>query len=197
MVQTTTEDAHAILDRATALSRAHVCLIAIDGAGGAGKSTLAHELASLTSQAKVVPMDDFYRPATDTVRLSVSPASGYQHYFDWQRLRDQVLVPLSTGSEATYQRYDWGMAKLNEYHTIHPTGIVIVEGVYTMREDLRSFYDLTVFVDAPRPLRLRRMVSRAANDRAMIQKWMAAEDYYVTKEDPANHADIVVRGFSD
>jgi uridine kinase len=42
-------------------SRSHL-LVAIDGGGGAGKSTLARNLADALGDATIVQMDDFYRP---------------------------------------------------------------------------------------------------------------------------------------
>lgn len=58
-------------------------------------------------RATVVHGDDFYRPMAHGDRLLLSPQDGYDRYFDWQRLRDRVLVPLASGSAARYQRYDW------------------------------------------------------------------------------------------
>jgi uridine kinase len=83
-------------------------LISIDGPGGSGKSTLAAEVADRLSpeRAAVVHGDDFYRPMPAEERLLLSPQEGYDRYFDWQRLRDQVLIPLASGTAAQYQRYD-------------------------------------------------------------------------------------------
>src|ERR1039458_2006977 len=85
-------------------------------------------------------------------RLLLSPQEGYSQYFDWQRLRDQVLIPLASGSDARYQRYDWPTGELaaSELHHVPRSGVAIVEGVYTARPELAGYYDLTVLVEAPR-----------------------------------------------
>jgi hypothetical protein len=96
-------------------------VIAIDGPGGSGKSTLAAELSARMEgrgQVTVVHGDDFYRPMAAGGRLLVSPWDGYRLYFDWQRLRDQVLAPLVAGTPGRYQRYDWptGVLAPGELH---------------------------------------------------------------------------------
>ncbi len=129
-------------------------LVGIDGQGGSGKSTLAKDLASLLPDATVVEFDDFYRPARERQRKTRGDEIGGD--FDWRRLRDQVLEPLAAGKTARYQRYDWGDDQLAEWHAISPGGVVLVEGNYTTRPELRTYYDLTIWVDAPADVRLGR-----------------------------------------
>jgi hypothetical protein len=45
-------------------------------------------------------------------RLLLSPQEGDHQYFDWQRLRDQVLAPLASGQAARYQWYDWSAGQI-------------------------------------------------------------------------------------
>jgi hypothetical protein len=67
-------------------------IIAVDGFGGAGKTTLATDLAAQLG-AQVVHTDDF--------------ASWEEPLAWWPRLRDQVLVPISMNQSGRFQRYDW------------------------------------------------------------------------------------------
>ncbi len=76
-----------------------------------------------------------------------------------------------------------------------PKGVVLVEGVYLLRADLRSYWDLSIYVDTPREVRLSRAYARGENDSGWIDKWAAAEDYYQAVEDPAQSADLIVRGW--
>ena len=123
-------------------ARGGFALVSIDGPGGSGKSTLAAEVAERLSpdQVSVVQGDDFYRPMSPEQRLLLSPQEGYERYFDWQRLRDQVLSPLASGAAAQYQRYDWPAGELapGELHQVSRSGVVIVEGVYTARPSWRG-----------------------------------------------------------
>jgi uridine kinase len=166
--------------------------IAVDGCGGAGKSTFARKLARWAGDAQIVAMDDFYKPASRREKsLDVSLVGSL---FDWQRLEREVLRPRSSGVAGRYQRYDWASDKLAEWHDLAPTGLVIVEGVYTARLELAAYYSFIFWVEAPREERLRRGIARngqASHDRWQ-NEWMPAEDEYVRTHLPQQRADVVV-----
>jgi uridine kinase len=77
---------------------------------------------------------------------------------------------------------------------VPPHGLVVVEGVYLLRPQLRPVWDLAVFVEVPRDIRAARQHARGQNDVGWIERWMAAEDYYEQLLDPAGLADLVVPG---
>src|SRR5579859_161777 len=113
------------------LSANSLFIVGIDGCGGAGKSRLATEVrAALAGRGRdisVVHMDDFYLPSV--LRNEALALDAIGSAFDWRRLRDEVLAPLTAGQPARYQRYDWPSDALAEWHDV-PHGLVIVEGVY-------------------------------------------------------------------
>lgn len=111
-------------------------LVAIDGEGGAGKSTLAAWLAAAVGAVTVVCLDDFARPS----------APGW----DRERLIRQVLDPLLAGCPGCYQRWDWSTDRGAEWHEVPVGGVVIVEGVSAIREELSDRWDLTLWVSTPR-----------------------------------------------
>ena len=168
-------------------------LVAIDGLSGAGKSLLADVLQESLTGISVVRADDFYRPMDTGVLAQLSSADGYEQYFDWRRLRTDVLVPLSQGAASWYRRHDWSTNRLAEWHEVQPGGIVIVEGVFTVRPEIREFYGVTVFVEAPRDERVRRIHARDENV-AWVDRWMAAEDWYLEHVRPADWVDHIVDG---
>ena len=158
-------------------------LIGIDGRGGAGKSTLARSLAA----GAVIEFDDFYL----TERTAEIGGN-----FDWRRLREQVLAPLAADRAARYQRYDWAEDRLAEWHLVEPGGVVIVEGNYCTRAELRPFYDFTIWVEAPHEVRLCRGLERDGESAraCWLEEWMPEEERYVAAEDPAARVDLVVDG---
>ena len=174
------------------------CLVvALDGPGGAGKSTLAKRLSGACSVVSVVQGDDFYNPMDESERRTLTPEYGYMRYFDWQRMRDELLEPLSNGNPARYQRYDWGSNRLAEWIVQPAEGIILVDGVYSFRPELRAFYGYSVLVDTPRAECLARLVERGENTEESIRSWRAAEDYYLAHTDPASSVCIVLSGIEN
>jgi uridine kinase len=181
-----------LIDGASVASRP--TLVAVDGLGGAGKSTLAAQLLEAIDGSAMVSVDDFYRPMTATERAELSPEGGYDRYFDWRRLRDSVLGPLSRGLGARYRRYDWATNRLAEWRSIEAGRAVIVAGVYSTRPELRSYFGVTVYVDTPHGQRFERLSSRGYDDLSWVEHWMAVEDWYEENERPGEHADLVLYG---
>src|SRR5271169_4355907 len=116
-------------------------LVAIDGHGGAGKSTLARKIGRGVEDVTIVSLDDFSSPSV----------LGW----DQDRFRSQVLRPRLAGQQGRYQRWDWDTDKGAEWHDVPTGGTVVVEGVSSTRTELGNPWDLTVWVDAPEDVRLR------------------------------------------
>jgi uridine kinase len=154
-------------------------LVAVDGCGGAGKSTLAARLADELA-AVVVHTDDF---------------ASWDNPVDWwPALLAEVLEPLARGEPATYVPNSWGGPPRAPV-TVDAGGTVVVEGVTASREAFRPYLAFTIWVDAPRELRLERGLARDGEDaRPLWEQWMAEEDAYVARERPRERADAVVAG---
>jgi uridine kinase len=79
-------------------------VIALDGPSAAGTRTLAADLG-LRLAASVIEGDDFCRDMPEEQRWSLDTAQGVEEYFDWQRLRHEVLEPLRAGRPARYHPF--------------------------------------------------------------------------------------------
>lgn len=157
-------------------------LAAIDGCGGSGKSLLANSLADSLEYAYVVNCDD----------LSANPS-----HPEWRRrLMEQVVGPLLNDHPARYARYDWVTGKVLEWRDIEPGGVVIVEGVSTLHSDLGEPWDVAIWVECPRELRLARGVARDGEGlrSTWVDRWMPEEDEYVVAEQPQARADFIYDG---
>lgn len=198
-----------LLNKLNSLSKKQSTLIVgVDGCGASGKSTFTRKAARIGSNITTVEMDDFYlpsesRPSNDAVLTS------YGQQYNWKRLYKQVLEPLSFDREGKYQRYDWNLDALSELHTVPIGGIVIVEGIYSTRQELSHLYDFIIWVQCPYHLRLKRGIARdeiiVASDRAVERKgedprqmwekiWMPQEQRYIKAEQPYKLANLIVDG---
>jgi uridine kinase len=154
----------------------------VDGGGGAGKTTFAARLANAAGGAPVVHTDDF---------ASHDDALGW-----WPRFREQVVEPLHAGETARFRPYDWVARRTGDVEmTVPAADLVVFEGVGAIRRAWRDDLALSIWVDCPRNLRLRRGIERDGEAlRGFWQWWMAAEDRYVEAEQPQRSADVVVDG---
>ncbi|WP_274366079.1 uridine kinase family protein [Paenibacillus thermotolerans] len=171
-------------------------LIGIDGCGGSGKSTFAEELRRQSPETvTVIHMDDFYKPSEQRGTAGGNEAEAGGN-FDWRRLLAQVIEPLRRNETSRYQRYDWETDRLAEWREVPPGGIVIVEGVTSLRRELRDYYDYTVWVDTPRTVRLQRGIERDGERQRVVweEQWMPAEDRYVAEHRPGEYASVVIEG---
>lgn len=161
----------------TVAPRRAFTLVGIGGHGGAGKSTLA----ALIPGATVVGTDEFWDGAE----------------FELSRLRREVLEPLLAGMPAEYHGYDWReRRRFDEPRTVRPEGIVVVEGVCALHRMLREAYDVRVWVEAPRAVRLARGVARDGESARSTweEVWMPSEERYVARDDPVSCAQVIVDG---
>ncbi|WP_244951558.1 uridine kinase family protein [Sutcliffiella horikoshii] len=170
-------------------------IVGVDGCGGSGKSTLANRLKDKFSNVTIVHMDDFFLPSSQIIK-STPEKKPIGADFDWERVLNQILKPISQNLEGRYQRYDWEKDKLTEWHTVPIGGIVIVEGVYSIREELANKYDFTVWVECPRETRLSRGLERDGKEALEMweNNWMISEDIYVREHKPHERADIIFNG---
>lgn len=156
--------------------------VGVDGCGAAGKTSLAGTIAAAVPDAVVVHVDDFSGPRI--------------REWDWPRFDAQVVRPLLAGRPARYQRWDWDADRGAEWHDVPPGRTVVVEGVSSTRREVAVPWDLTIWVDAPREVRLARARERdgAAMLARWLEDWMPSEEAYVARERPAERVDLVVSG---
>jgi uridine kinase len=154
-------------------------IVAVDGPGGAGKTSLSEWLASELG-AKIVHTDDF--------------ASWDNPTSWWPELIDKVLEPIAVGSSARFVPTRWGGPQRREV-TVEPGDFLVLEGVTASREAFRPYLTYSIWIETPRELRLQRGIERDGEDlRARWEAWMALEDRYVERERPREHADLVLPG---
>jgi uridine kinase len=163
--------------------------IAVNGRAGAGKSTLAKYIAE-NLNAEIVQTDDF---------------ATWQNPFDWWPLLiQQVFQPIQNGTHTLhYGRRSWAQDHHPEAMVGQPvTRIMVLEGVSSSRQEFRPYISLTIFIDGPKDIYLRRGLERdllkGNRDEAELVRlwagWCAEEDRHLLQDNPKQHADIVIDG---
>jgi uridine kinase len=157
-------------------------LIAIDGPGGAGKTTLAVWLAE-ELRAAVIHTDEFARWD--------NPVNW------WPEMLERALKPLAAGESAHYQPTVWG-GEQRAPVVVKPSGTVVLEGVTASRNAFRPYLAYSIWIETARAVRLQRGIDRDGEDaRVQWERWMAEEDRYIESERPYDHAGVVLRGDRD
>ncbi len=165
-----------------------VLVLAVDGHGAAGKSTIAAAVADATAAA-LVHTDDFFA-------AGVPGSHEMARYYDWRRIRAQALEPLRAGRAATFLKYDWDRgAGLDGTVTIGPSALIVLEGVFSAAPELADLVDFSVLVDTPEPERLRRLRARI-KPADWDADWLIAEQAYFAGPRPPASFDLVVPGTS-
>lgn len=173
-------------------------VVCLDGPSGAGKSTLANALAVRTG-AVVLEGDGFYSPRLGAMGLAeartLSEEALVEEVIDWRRLRTQGLEPLLAGREARYHPYDWdaGDGSLGPQARLAAGPLVVLEGVYSARPELRDLVDLAVYVQSPEPVLAARLAARWQDDPGWAALWRSAERHYFRSQ-PWAWYDLVVQG---
>ena len=176
-----------LLEKVKSTHRKHkTLLIGIDGLGGSGKTTLSEYLKENLDNVSIVQLDDFYSPELNRA--------------DRDRVLKQVLFPLINDAEANYQIFDWRSNALNDWRTIHPGGIVIIEGVSALHSDFAGKYDFRIWINCSPETGFKRGMERdKARDGVdhtdkWLDIWMPQEKAYVESQNPQLRADYILDG---
>ena len=150
-------------------------IIAIDGSCTSGKTTLAGKLERLYD-CNVFHMDDFFlRPEQRTPERLAEPGGNV----DYERFRQEVLLPLKAGEPFSYRPYDCGTGGLKEPVAVTPKRINIIEGTYSHHPYFGDVYDLKVFLQVSEEVRRQRILQRPAFlHRRFFEEWIPMEQHY-------------------
>lgn len=183
-------------------------IIGIDGLGGAGKSTISESLSALLGEENysvtLLHIDDFIHPRS--VRYN-SDYPEWECYYNLQwrydYLIDRIIEPIKSGRDfaCDIELYD----KDNDSYFLQPAAIpngsiVIIEGIFLQRPELKGVFDYMIYIDVPEETRLARVLERDGyiGGKEQIKakydgRYFPAERHYVKSCAPADNADFVIR----
>jgi uridine kinase len=184
-----------------ALPGAGRALVAVDGIGASGKSTVAARIAEriTTRPVLVLHADDFFHPAAVRHARGRHSAEGFWlDTYDLDALVTWALMPLRADCDglyraASYDRSD-GTATRPEPLRAPDDAVVLVEGTFLHRDELVGFWDASVYLDVPFAVAARRMVERDGldPDDKRLRRYEGGQRLYFRSAAPWERATFVV-----
>lgn len=180
-------------------------LIAVDGVDGSGKTTFASQLAAQYAQhgrtAHVVHMDDYLNPRAVRYRLGRdSPEGFFRDTYDLATFTANVLEPLSHSGERSivFRAFDHRADRPTHEDPIPipAEAVVVVEGMFLHRDELRDAWDISVFLDVPFAVSVRRLAERDGTnpnpDDPSVHRYVEGQRIYLATCKPDQWATHVV-----
>ena len=175
-------------------------IVIIAGGTASGKTTIVRRLVERTGAAHI-SHDRYYFDAPD-------PRG---HDFDHPAALDtdrlvQNVTDLKAGRPTVLPVYEFAThSRTNEILSMDPHPLIIVEGILVLADSrVAALGDLTVFVDAPEPVRFKRRLNRDVRERGRTEASVRAQyaatvaPNHVRYVEPSrNGADLIVDGTAD
>lgn len=164
-------------------------VLAVDGRGAGGKSTLAVQIVAATPGAALLHTDDL---------------AWHEPFFEWGHLLREVLAAVRTGGAVEYRPPAWErMGRAGSLPFRAGLTLLVVEGVGASQRDVVDLIDATVWVQSDWAEAERRGIERDVeqgvngNREETIEfwfEWMAHEVAFFERDRPWERADAVVLG---
>ncbi len=159
-------------------------IIAIDGPAGAGKTTLANQLAIDIANTEVIHIDDLYQGWSDafSARLTASVIS-------------QILLPISQNMDFNYEIYDWRSNKFHKSKIVPKDKIYILEGVGAGQTQYRPYLSKIIWLNISDEIGLSRVLQRDGGEiLSPMQQFQRAQKLHFASDLTENAADFHYEG---
>jgi uridine kinase len=158
-------------------------VIAIDGPAGAGKTTLAGEIAQAFSGVEIIHMDDLYRGWLLTLGPTLT------------RELQSIFIQLEEDGVVEYQKYDWVKHSLGEFISFGKPRVLVLEGVGAGQPSIAKDVDIQVWVEVPTEFGLERVLARDGQHIAdEMEQFLEDQEAYFTTDRPKECADFLIPG---
>ncbi|MCM3666191.1 kinase [Mesobacillus subterraneus] len=174
-------------------------ILGIDGLSRSGKTSFVKRVASnlkdLGIPFHVIHIDDHIVERAKRYNTGQEEWCEY-YYFQWdvEWLKVHLFGKLLSADQIELPFYDDELDEQTS-RVLHLTGkkVLIVEGVFLMREEWKNYFDFTVFLDCPRDVRFSRESAKTqSNIEKFKKRYWKAEDFYLETVKPAENTDLVI-----
>ncbi|SFS77665.1 kinase [Marininema halotolerans] len=189
-----------LLDRLLGIESTQRFILGVDGLSRSGKTTLVHQLRTAFEKnnvsVMVLHMDDYIVERKRRYNTGQTQWVEYYHLqwdVDW--LTRNLFKKLKDANFLTLPQYD---PVSDTHHTLQiplaKSSVVIVEGVFLLRQEWEDFFDYTVFLECPREQRFHReSASTQRNMDKFRERYWKAEKHYMEVERPKGKVDVVLQ----
>ncbi len=198
-----------LAEKIGAVKPGHPARIAIDGVDAAGKTTLANDLARFLEARGInvirASIDGFHNSRAIRYRQGRMSAQGYYYdSFDNRALVDNLLAPLGPGGDRHYKTavfdYRIDSAVPGVSGVAAEESVLIMEGVFLLRPELKEFWDLKIFIAADFSNTVPRAITRDAEylgggqgvEDVYAKRYIPGQKIYFKEAKPQNGADVVI-----
>ena len=179
-------------------------MVAIDGVDAAGKSILAGALATELRDRGIpvaeASVDGYHNPrSVRAARGSDSPEGFYRDSFNLESLRQTLLAPFRAGGEYRLHMFDYRVDSPDPsmLYEFKPGTVLVFDGVFSLRPELRGYWDLSIYLSITEDESLRRVVERDPGGKEELSRryrarYIPGQRLYKEEARPEEHSDIVV-----
>lgn len=178
-------------------------IVAIDGLSGAGKTTLVNQLRGASPNEVILHIDDFI--VERHRRYETGQPEAMEYYalqWDVDLLVQTLFKPLRQGQTTLtlpfYER-DRDEIVMGTVE-IAPNALVLIEGIFLLRDEWQTYFDHIIYLDCPRDIRYERVLQRdtyigdmAARLDKYERRYWPGEAHYLKTVNPKTKADHIVQ----
>lgn len=189
-------------------------LVAMSGIDASGKTRLSVEVAEALRkrgrQVALIRLDPWHRPPEERFTQDREADAG-QHFYDnayrFEEFFSQLVEPLrdqrSIDLEAEVRHLCAGKPRPRRYQ-FSDVDVVLVEGIFLLRRDLRERYDLSIWLECSLQTALTRALRRnqeGLDEERLVRDYrevyFAAQRLHIARDDPKGAADLVLDNETD
>ena len=197
---------NSLADLINKMKRGEILRVAVDGIDCAGKTMLADELMPLVEDRgrPVIraSLDGFHNSShVRYARGRESPEGYYLDSFNYQGLVDKLLLPLSQGGDHRYIEaiFDYRKDEPVELQPkeADPEAVLLLDGVFLLRPELLSFWDLKIFLDISYEESMKRAIVRNGGvgskvEDLYLRRYIPGQKLYMIHSAPKRKTDILI-----
>lgn len=178
-------------------------IVAIDGVDGSGKTIFADEVARSVSRrgrsADRASVDGFHRPAAQRhARGRRSPEGFFRDSYDYDGFERELLAPFADGRPFVRAIHDVDREcdVVLAPSTAAPDAILIVDGIFLHRPELREWWTASVFLEVDFEVSIPRCAARDGGDpdpsSGRNNRYVGGQRLYMRECSPAERASLVI-----